>query len=276
MRASFGYVVQGRAVEVRGLTGVLRGREHRLLSWDEEVPGALFLPGSTWSEGRRIGLEALRSSVAWERLEYVVFMDADAAPTPELLDRFELEIGRLRPAVAVPVLERLVGTAAFVDRSWQIPLETDEQVQAFRRELIEDFFQGSPYASAYDDRSWWYPCVVNQSAIRKHLWRSTVQLNAVRFPNDSHGAYPNRFEPPYIDAELRRLGLRGVLPLGAYERHTISRFPALTKRRRRRIDRGVARVLAVLSPVLYRRWGRFRPGRPSRPYLELLRSPAVR
>jgi len=97
----------------------------------------------------------------------------------------------------------------------------------------------------------------------------------VRIGNSSHSAYPNRFDPAYIDAELRRLRIRRILPLGAYERAAIGITPHLTKRHRRRVDRLVARALAVLSPLLYRPWDRSRPGRPSAEYLEVLRADSV-
>lgn len=275
MLASVGYVVQGRAVEIEGVRSSFAGRVHRLLAWDEESPGAHHIPGTSWSQGRRLGLDGLRSSSDWSRLQYVVFMDADAGPTPHLLDRFEEEIIRLQPAVAVPVVERLRSTSTFVRRAWQLALETDEQVQAFRRELIDDFYGGSPYSSVYDDLSWWYPCIINQSAILRYLWRSTIQINTVRFDNTSHGPYPNRFDPDFIDAELRRLGLRNLLPFGAYERSAIGVSALLTKRRRRRIDRMIARSLAVLSPVLYRPWGRVRVRSPSAAFREALRAARV-
>lgn len=271
-RSRFAYVVQGSASEVRGIAAEFLHRRHVLIVWDTALSGALFAPDTSWAEGRRTGLEVLRSDPDWATFDYVVFMDADAAPTDDLLSRFEAEISRIRPAVAVPVVERLAHSTAGGRRRWQLALETDEQVQAIRTDLIDGFFLGSPYSTRYDRLSWWYPCIIHQSALRKHLWRSLVQINSVSVPNLRHGEYPNDFRPEFIDAELRRLGLRGLFPLGAYERHTLNGRRFLTKRRRRRVDRLVSRLLAALTPVLFVRWDRRRMPRPSSEYLGILRA----
>lgn len=255
-RVRFCYVAQGRAQEIDRLKEILSTRNFVSLTWDEPREGSIFFPKSSWSAGRRkLCHEALKSFAH----EYIIFMDGDAITTPFELDAFEQIVGELKPAVAVP---RVPKTEHFTKKlgtrppRWVLAYDSDEQFQCFDSRVLQHHLGGSPYVSDYDEVSWWYPCVLNQKLIRKHYWRSFIQVNLTCVSNDSHGQYPNTFDPDYIHKEADRLGIGGLLPLTAGGR--FSARPKLAKRFIS-IDKRIFLLLSHLSSWLYKPFDPFAP-----------------
>lgn len=259
----FCYLAQGRVPEIDVLAEILGGRDFISLTWDAPRKGSIFLPKSSWSAGRRtLCHEALKSMGH----DYIVFMDGDAITTPAELDVFERTVSALRPAVAVPRVpktERYTKKLGATPPAWILAYDSDEQFQCFDTRILRDHLGGSPYVSEYDDVSWWYPCVINQKLLRQHYWRSFIQVNGITVGNDSHGSYPNSFDPKFIFGELARLGLKATLPLSAGGRFSSTWFD----KRAISVDKRLFMLMSRLSPSLYKP---FDPA--SRPAL----SPALR
>lgn len=245
----FCYLAQGRVPEIDKLHQIFTGRTLISLTWDAVRPGSIFLPQSSWSVGRRtLYHEALKSS----EYDYIVFMDGDAITTPAELDVFERTVSDLRPAIAVPRIpktERYTVKLNAAKRPWVLAYDSDEQFQCFDVRVLREHLGGSPYVSEYDDVSWWYPCVLNQKLIRKHYWRSFIQVNGITVRNDSHGSYPNSFDAKFIHAEVTRLGLECKLPLSAGGRFSGNkRLGKLAVS----LDKRLFAILSRLSRYLYR------------------------
>lgn len=244
----FCYVAQGRVPEIDKLHQIFANRTLISLTWDAPRDGSLYLPDSSWSAGRR---RLCHEALSQNAVSYVVFMDGDALTTPEELDVFERTVLALRPAIAVPRVpktERYTKKLDAARHPWVLAYDSDEQFQCFDVRILRDQFGGSPYVSDYDKVSWWYPCVLNQHLIRQHYWRSFIQVNGISVKNDSHGSYPNSFDPTFIFAELKRLGVRSPLPLSAGGRFSGTWFD----KRAVSIDKRLFMLLSRLSRLLYK------------------------
>lgn len=244
--ARFCYLAQGRAQEIDVLARLLDGRHFISLTWDKPREGSLFLPKSSWSEGRRA---MCREALTQATHDYIVFMDGDAITTPAELDVFEQTVATLKPAVAVPRVPKTERYAKKMgNRPWVLAYDSDEQFQCFDARILRDHLKGSPYVSAYDTVSWWYPCVLNQKLIRKHYWRSFIQVNGIIVGNDSHGSYPNNFDRHFIHKEVARLGVAVALPLSAGGRFSGTWFDKWSIS----LDKKIFKLLSMLSSKLYR------------------------
>lgn len=244
----FCYLAQGRAHEIDEMARILKGRQFISLTWDVPREGSVFLPKSSWSEGRR---KLCHQALASSQVDYIVFMDGDAITTPAELDVFERTVSELRPAVAVPRVPKTERYTKKVDTSrhpWVLAYDSDEQFQCFDVRILRDHLGGSPYVSDYDKVSWWYPCVLNQKLIRQHYWRSFIQVNGITVGNDSHGSYPNSFDPKFIFGELRRLGINATLPLSAGGRFSGTWFD----KRAVSIDKRLFALMCWFSKKLYK------------------------
>lgn len=251
----FCYVAQGRVPEIDVLHRIFANRTLVSLTWDAPREGSIFLPGSTWSEGRR---RLCAQALSQPAVDYVVFMDGDAITTPEELDVFERTVSELRPAVAVPRVPKTERYTRKIDtrrHPWVLAYDSDEQFQCFDVRILRDHLGGSPYVSDYDQMSWWYPCVLNQKLVRQHYWRSFIQVNGITVKNDSHGAYPNSFDPKFIFNELHRLGVRSALPLSAGGRFSSKWMD----KRAVSFDKRLFMLMSKLSGLLYKP---FDPGAP--------------
>lgn len=246
----FCYVTQGRVPEVDRLHEIFTGRQLISLTWDAPREGSIYLPKSSWSVGRRTLCHAALQQA--DACDYLVFMDGDAITTPAELSAFEQTVAELKPAVAVPRVpktERYTKKLGNKPPRWVLAYDSDEQFQCFDARILRQHLGGSPYVSAYDDVSWWYPCVINQKLIRKHYWRSFIQVNVTCVGNDSHGSYPNTFDPAYIHDEVERLGVSTWLPLSAGGR--FSAKPRLDKRMVS-LDKRIFSLLSRFSGLLYK------------------------
>lgn len=237
------YLVQGKSEEMRKFETLLAGRDFRLLTWDAPAEGAIFMPKSTWSEGRR----ALLAAAFSDDHDYFVFVDGDAEFEPAGLLRFEAIVARMMPAAAVPVFQKTRKYAYSNLRDWQLCYDSDEQFQAIHKSLIKNKFHGSPYSSAYDAVSWWYPCVLIQNILLKFFGRSFIQVNSFFVGNPGHGSYVNHFNPVDIDEVLRSLGCRNAFPLLANRRGK----GLLRWKKWARADRVVSWLYALISPAIY-------------------------
>lgn len=245
----FCYLAKGRVTDIDKLHAIFAGRTLLSLTWDARRDGSSYLPKSSWSEGRRA---LCHQAMQMADVDYIVFMDGDALTTAAELDSFEHTVSRLRPAVAVPRVpktERFTKKLGAKPPSWVLAYDSDEQFQCFDARILRDHLGGSPYVSRYDQVSWWYPCVINQKLIRKHYWRSFIQVNTIKVGNDSHGSYPNTFDPDYIHGEVTRLGLHSRLPLSAGGRFSAN--PRLDKRAVS-LDKRLFQLMCWLSGWLYK------------------------
>lgn len=239
----FIYLVQGRAAEMASFNLLLKDRDFVFLTWDAPLDGAIFFPKSTWSEGRRKLLsEALSGSY-----DYYIFIDGDAVFDVIGLSIFERIVASNLPCAAVPVFPKTIKYSYGRIGNWQLAYHSDEQFQAIHRSLIERTFFGSPYTSAYDSISWWYPCALIQNILLKFFGRSFIQINCLFVDNATHGVYTNNFKANEIDEVLRDFGCRSSIPLLANGRGR----GFLGFKKWLALDRLMSLLLAIFSPLLF-------------------------
>jgi hypothetical protein len=119
------------------------------LTFAAPAEGALYLPTSTWTEGRnRLLAEAIERHPDFD---YLVFCDDDLIFTKGSWAEWERALADWRPAIATPSYPHPLPCP-------DLPAHTlynfDAMMNAFHRVCVEDGVL-LPYISKYDSRSWW-------------------------------------------------------------------------------------------------------------------------
>lgn len=185
------YLVQGRAAELsRWDEEVPRDAYLCTLSWDEERLGSgrnrgerIFLPNSTWAEGRNLQLEVARAS---SDFDYYFFLDADARfeDGADGLLAFQDSVLALHPSIAVPLTDVIRESGRYDPKlRVQKPIGFDQVVQAYSRKCVEEGIT-LPLVTAFDEKSWWYACEINQYLCLRYYPEEIVQFNDVLVHND--------------------------------------------------------------------------------------------
>ena len=159
-----------------------------VLTWGVEKPGCVYLPGSTWSQGRNRLREEVRRTGQTEYL-YYVFLDDDLALSQGDWRQFEQALLKYEPAIAIPYWPRYAGM-----RGSNLALEAhrciafDAMCNAFHREVFHDDLI-LPYREEFDAESWWISQWFIIQLSRLFLARSTIQINTVHIENTYSGEY---------------------------------------------------------------------------------------
>ncbi|SFJ47487.1 hypothetical protein [Caulobacter sp. UNC279MFTsu5.1] len=180
----FAYLVQTEGVlprVFRELVGRTNVDVHHLTFRDPQ-PGAIHLPGSTWTEGRNALLQAARA--AGRDYDYFIFCDDDVVFTRGSWDALEEALTRWRPAVGLPSHPH-----PHDHREIHAVYDFDAIVNAFHRDVVEDQVL-LPYIATYDAATWW----LSQFFVI-HLAGALYPRQVVKFPdiaieNPEHRAYP--------------------------------------------------------------------------------------
>ena len=186
---NFIYLVQGQSGRIKNYLH-LAAREQAdalFLTYDKPLEGgeALFLPQSSWAEGRNRLLELARQRGAYR---YYIFCDDDISFIKGDWDEFEAQLLALKPAIGIPVVPKTANhTVAWLKH--QVFLLNDEQLMAFHHEVVADALV-LPYQLQFDATHWWITCEIQQALIQYFYPRGAVQFNRVEIANDCHDRYP--------------------------------------------------------------------------------------
>jgi hypothetical protein len=74
------------------------------LAYDKPVENAIYFPNSTWGEGRNLLLE--KTLASQKEYEYYIFLDDDVRFVKGDFERFENQLIKYGPTVAVPIFEK--------------------------------------------------------------------------------------------------------------------------------------------------------------------------
>ena len=158
------------------------------LTWKEPIGGAVYLPNSTWSQGRnRLLAEAMNRG---EPYLYYVFLDDDIVFDKGDWRTFEDVLLKYRPAIATPFFPDYPP----VDRS-RLDMEAhtcayfDAMFNAFHHDVARDGLI-LPYYGGFDGESWWYSQSFVMQLARELYPEHTVQVNSVLIRNTRHADYP--------------------------------------------------------------------------------------
>ena len=187
------------------------------LTFKNELPGAVFFPGSTWTTGRnRLLAEALQRV---DNYEYFVFLDNDVSFIEGDWRVFERSVLALRPAIAAPYYadypsghrRRNSSSTARAQQCFYF----DAIYTAFHRDVLKDHLI-VPYYAGFDDISWWYSqyFVIQLAYIfyKGHV----LQINDVAIGNEGHSPYPRedqfRMMSDWFETHVVKAPLRAMLP----------------------------------------------------------------
>lgn len=155
------------------------------LSWKERVEGHLFLPESTWTQGRnRLLIEAMRLG---HKYEYYIFFDDDVVFSCGSWQDLEALLLEYRPAIGVPGYDcykywtdREPGTRAVYSH--------DAIYSAIHREILEDGLI-IPYYGGFDASSWWASQLILIHLTQFFYPSAVYRFRDVAIENRQHRSY---------------------------------------------------------------------------------------
>ncbi|NRP56638.1 MULTISPECIES: hypothetical protein [unclassified Marinobacterium] len=185
------YLIQGKSNEMHYFKKVLKGKQFRLLTWDEKVDGCDFLPNSSWAEGRKF----LQELVDIDKFEYVCFIDGDVRILKGDINSLESFLLKKKPAVLSPVVSKNIKIAGLPSLSdWFLSYGMDEQFLYIAVKVYKKVFNYRPFITDFDNVSWHFPCLIFQSFLGNELSISTVTYEGLIVDNTNHGDYPTTLD----------------------------------------------------------------------------------
>lgn len=212
------YLIQGRADALHRYADLTARDDVDSLSltFDRAIDGSLYVPKSTWAEGRNLLLQtALHSGAAYR---YFIFLDDDIRFESGDFRAFEALLARYRPAAAVPVFSPKTRNTVLGHRArrsgefkvWfdaQLCRLGDAQFLALHRDLIADRLV-VPLRTEFDPISWWFTSSTQQLLLLNLYPKHFLQFNSVVVANDSHSDYVQRefkeLQRQWFGREFRR------------------------------------------------------------------------
>ena len=167
-------------------------------TYDKPIENAIHFQDSTWGEGRNALLE--KALASQKKYEYYIFIDDDVRFLTGDFERFENQLIKYGPAIAVPVFEKktwicvlglyisFLKPPKMISGRYQICKLADGQFLAFHREVIFDRLV-MPLQTKFDSISWWYTSSTQQLLILNLYRNSFLQFNNVVVANDEHRKY---------------------------------------------------------------------------------------
>lgn len=161
------------------------------LTWKSEAEGSIFLPNSTWTEGRNALLRAAKALP--NKYLYYIFMDDDISITdqdggaiPHPYRQFEEFLLKCQPAVGYCSYDWQHRSPGMYNCGYNF----DACFNAFHIEAIDNLL---PYYGRLDKFSWFYSqsFVIMLCGVLYNNYR--YQLNSLKVSNTQHRAYPQEF-----------------------------------------------------------------------------------
>lgn len=178
---NFIYLVQGQSDLVKNYLH-LADRDNAdaiFLTYDMPIKEALYLPKSSFAQGRNKMLEA---AIAKGEYNYYIFCDDDVVFEIGGWDEFEKQLMLHKPAVAVPVFWPKTKRTPLKFFKYQTFRYNDEQLMAFHCEVVSDCIV-LPYQTQFDDINWWASCEIQQILIQNFYCSDLIQFNNVQISN---------------------------------------------------------------------------------------------
>jgi hypothetical protein len=166
------------------------------LSFQKQVPGALYLPNSTWTEGRNALLAAARALE--HDFEYYVFCDDDLEFERGSFAAFNIQLGETRPAIGIPLYDFAPNRHDHLESHTVYAF--DALMNAFHRDLVTDGVI-LPYHAGFDSKSWWFSqfFVIHLASVNypDHVLR----LGRTCVRSAQHRPYPRNTLADWAEAE---------------------------------------------------------------------------
>lgn len=215
----FVYLVQGESTNL-GRYGHLKHKNSDLilLAYDKVFENSqtestvLYLPNSTWAEGRNALLEKARQNE--HDYLYFIFLDDDVEVVRGSFSQFEKFLLENQPMMGVPLCDQIADTFRY-ESNTEIhhPVAFDQIVQAYHRDAVQESI-AIPYRTELDSESWWYACQINQYLTLRYYRGRCAQLNSFEIRNASHrwseeteSKSQNLIDTSYVSG-VTRMGLK--------------------------------------------------------------------
>lgn len=189
--------------------------EERLiwLTFAAPAEGALYLPNSSWTEGRnRLLAEALER---YPDFDYLVFCDDDLVFLQGSWQAWEAELAYWRPAIASPSYPHPL---PYPDMRAHTLYNFDAMMNAFHRVCVEDGVI-LPYISKFDQVTWWLSQFFLMHFANALYPGQIAKFTRICVDNIEHRDYPritaDEFAP-FADMYLNEGWLSRDLPLRTY------------------------------------------------------------
>lgn len=200
------YLVQGESKLIKKFEQLKERKDvdTLLLTYDKQFKNAIYLPNSTWAEGRNL---LLKKALEMDKpYDYFIFLDDDVSFINGNFKLFEDLLAEYAPAVAVPVFfpktahtVLAIGTA--LKRKFYFPIFeyqtcrlADAQFIAFHKDVIEDNI-ATPLQTHFDQHNWCATSSTQQLLIHNLYQENFIQFNNIVVENLAHRSYTeNSFE----------------------------------------------------------------------------------
>ena len=151
------------------------------LSYQEKRKDMLFLPNSTWTQGRNHLLAHAKKLP--QQYEYYIFLDDDVEFIKGNWGEYEQFLSKYQPAIGtLPFEEHDLSTRSVV-------YGFDAIVSGFHRSVVFDDAV-LPYQTIFDDQSWWFSQYILFNLTTLFYSGYVIQHNAMLIKNTQHRAYP--------------------------------------------------------------------------------------
>ncbi len=185
----FVYLTQSKSAQLPESYADLESEDSDLIqvTWGTEVPGCIFLPKSTWTQGRNRLLAEARSADRPDYL-YYIFLDDDLILRRGGWREFEALLLEYEPAVGTPYCLQCFWMLELPDLDVQRCVDFDAMCNAYHREVVQAGI-ALPYYEALDKESWfysqWFATEFSLLLYPGHV----LQFNKVHVDNTYHGDY---------------------------------------------------------------------------------------
>jgi hypothetical protein len=189
---SFLYLIQGSSINVIKYTNLNNTNSDVIvLTYDKELtqnefPSIIniFLPKSTWAEGRNTQLDYAKKMTI--KYEYYIFLDDDIEFIKGSFKDFQNKLLEFKPAIGIPLLDVIKNSYRYIHGiDIQHPISFDQAIQAFHKNVIDDGIV-LPYVTDFDEISWWYSCEINTYLSFSKYIGKIMQFNDLHVENKGH------------------------------------------------------------------------------------------
>ena len=175
-------------------------RKLKLLTFKEKVKDCIYLPRSTWTEGRN---ELIEWAKQQPEFDYYILMDDDIQFELGNYERIEYEISELSPYYYCPeyvgyynesvVKEFLSPQLQYKDICYNKTVWSDAICSCFHKKLFFDDFI-LPYEARYDSITWWISQAILFNKVAYKYPNNSIVSRTVKILNTNHGEYPRNLD----------------------------------------------------------------------------------
>lgn len=162
---------------------------------DEVNWSSIYLPNSTWSEGRNRLLKEAKKRGCYD---YYLFFDDDVIFVKGDIFQLMDAVKNHKPDFAVPLSDSIKYSNRYnPEKEIQKPIAFDQIIQIYSKRAVYDGI-AIPYIDRYDSESWWYSCEINQIFTLCFYEKMSLQFNKIETVNSHHATENKEKKSAYV------------------------------------------------------------------------------